>query len=508
MSEVNKVLHGIAKGAGIVFLGTIISMFFGFLSVVIIARYFSTAEYGIYNMAWTILNIAMVIAMLGFPNSLPREIAYYKEKEPLKIGCLISTALTIILLVSLSVTAFLIFGSIYIAQIFNEEMLIYTLKIMSLALPFLALTGTFVAISQGFGRVREKVYFQNILYPILWFSFLGLVVIMKLNFYYIFVSYVIAQVITFFALAIDVFKKRLFKIDIIDLELGKELIKLSIPLMFTGIAGFIMTWTDTLMLGFYKTSEAVGLYNAAASLAKLLPIVLYSAGFIYPPLATALYAQGKINKLKRVYQVLTKWMFLATLPLFILMFLFPEATLGFFFGEKYLEASSILQILALGFMFHTLLGLNGLSLIVIKESNFVMYSTLISAVINVFLNVLLIQSYGIKGAAIATAISYFTTNVLNSLRLYQKAKVHPFSRNYIKVVVISLIMSGFVWILHFKMLNILYASLVLIAFLIVYLLLLLLSKSIDKEDIDLLLAIERKIGINLSILKKVLQRFI
>jgi len=165
--------------------------------------------------------------------------------------------------------------------------------------------------------------------------------------------------------------------------------------------------------------------------------------------------RGKIEELKRVYQVLTKWIFLATLPLFAMIFLFPEATIGFFFGAKYLEASKALQILALGFMFHVLLGLNGWSLVVIKESGFVMYSTMISAVINVVLNVLLIPTYGIEGAATATAISYFTTNVLNSLRLHQMAKVQPFSRNYTKVVAGSLVMFGFIWILHLRVLNIL-----------------------------------------------------
>ncbi|XRP97077.1 flippase [Methanocaldococcus sp. 16A] len=508
MSEVNKVLHGIARGAGIVFVGTIISMFFGFLSVVIIARYFSTAEYGVYNLALTILNIAIIIATLGFPNSLPREIAFYKEKEPSKIGSLISTALIIILLTSLAFTAFLIFGSAYLAQIFNEERLTYALKLISLALPFLALTGTFISISQGFGRVREKVYFQNILYPLLWFSFIGIGVIMKVEFYYIFVAYLIAQVITFFALVINVFRRGLFKLDSINLKLGKELIRFSIPLMFTGIAGFIMTWTDTLMLGYYKTSEAVGLYNAAAPLAKLLPIVLYSAGFIYPPLATALYAQGKIKEMSRVYQVLTKWIFFVTLPLFILMFLFPEATIGFFFGEKYLEACKALQILAMGFMFHTFLGLNGLSLLVIGKSKFIMVSGLVSAVFNVILNTFLIPIYGMEGAAIATAISYFVGNVLNSLKLYKETKIHPFSWNYVKPLVISFVLLGLIQSLHLKVPSIWYAIPVLTVFLGVYFFLVLLSRSVDKEDVKLFLEIEKKLEVDLKIIKKILRKFV
>lgn len=508
MNETSWTLQRIARGTGIIFIGAVISMLFGFLSVAVIARFFSKAEYGVFSLALTILSVALVIATIGFPNSLPREVAFYREKEPSRIGSLILTALAIVSLTSLTVTAFLVSGSVYVARVFNEERLIYALKVMALALPFSALTGTFVAISQGFGRVREKVYFQNLLYPLLWFSLVEIGVVVKVEFYYVFVAYVIAHVITFFALVTDFFRLGLFKLGSIDLRFGKELVKFSIPLMFTGIAGFVMTWTDTLMLGYYKTSEVVGLYNSAAPLAKLLPIFLNSAGFIYPPLATALYAQGKVEELKRVYQVLTKWIFLATLPLFAMMILFPEATIGFFFGAKYLEASEALQILALGFMFHVLLGLNGWSLVVIKESNFVMYSTLISAIVNVILNILLIPVYGIEGVAVATAISYFTTNVLNSLRLYQKVKVQPFSKNYTKVVVSSLVMFGFVWILHLKVLNIWYAVLVLIVFLAFYFLLVLLSRSVDKEDVELLMAVERIIGIDLGVVRRALERFV
>ena len=47
MSEASQALQKIARGTGIVFAGTVISMFFGFLSRAIIARYFSTGEYGV-----------------------------------------------------------------------------------------------------------------------------------------------------------------------------------------------------------------------------------------------------------------------------------------------------------------------------------------------------------------------------------------------------------------------------------------------------------------------------
>lgn len=509
MSEVSQALQKIARGTGIVFAGTVISMFFGFLSRALIARYFSVSEYGVFNLTLTILSIALVIATLGFQNSLPREVAFYREKEPSKVESLISTALIIVAFTSLAITVFLIFSSGFVAQAFNEERLTSALKVVALALPFSALVGVTISITRGFGRVREQVYFQNIVYPTVFLILVLIGVFLKLPFTYVFLAYVVAQALTFSALVFDVWKVKLFELrPSLDFRIGRELVAFSLPLLFTGILGFVMTWADTLMLGYYKNSDVVGLYSSASTLAKLLPIFLNSASILYVPIASQLYAQGKIREMGRVYQILTKWVFLLTLPLFSLMFLFPEATIGFFFGEKYLLASTSLQILALGFMFHTLLGLNGWSLIIVKESRFISFSTLIATVFNILLNAMLIPPYSMMGAAVATAVSYFISNALNSLRLYQKTKIHPFSWNYLKPLIISFVLLGAVKNSHLKVLNVWYAIPILVVFLGGYFLLVLLSRSADKEDVELLLAIEKRLGIELKIIKKALKKFV
>ena len=127
-----------------------------------IARFFSADEYGVFNLALTILTIVLVIATLGFQNSLPREVALCRKKEPSGVNGLISTALIIVLVNSLIWTVILIFEARDIARVFGGEEL--SLKIMSLALPFSALIVTIVSISRGFGRVQERVYFQDIIY--------------------------------------------------------------------------------------------------------------------------------------------------------------------------------------------------------------------------------------------------------------------------------------------------------------------------------------------------------
>ncbi|CAD5243334.1 Polysaccharide biosynthesis protein (fragment) [Thermococcus camini] len=210
----------------------------------------------------------------------------------------------------------------------------------------------------------------------------------------------------------------------------------------------------------------------------------------------------------RVYQILTKWIFMLTLPLFSLMFLFPDATIRFFFGAKYVSAAPALQILALGFMFHTFLGLNGLSLLVIGKPKLNMIGDTFAVISNVLLNFLLIPPYGIVGAAVATAVSYFVANVFRSFWLYNETRIHPFSWNYVKPLAISFVLVGVIKGLNLRVASIWYAVPILVVFLGVYALLVLLSRSIDKEDVELLLAVEKRMGVDLEIIKRVLRKFV
>jgi len=175
----------------------------------VIARYFSTSEYGVFNLALTVLSIALVLATLGFQNSLPREVAFYMEREPSRVGNLILTALVIVTVNSLLITVLLILGSGFVAQVFREERLAYALKIVALALPFSALTGVMISISRGFGRVRGQVYFQNIVYPTLFMAFVVVGAFLKLPFAFVFGAYVAAWVLKLLVLTFDMWKNRI-----------------------------------------------------------------------------------------------------------------------------------------------------------------------------------------------------------------------------------------------------------------------------------------------------------
>ncbi|WP_342764292.1 MULTISPECIES: flippase [unclassified Thermococcus] len=509
LDEVNRALQKIARGTGIVFAGTVATMLLTFLSRVIIARYFDRYQYGSFTLTITILSIAMTVAIMGFQSGIPRELSRYRMEVPEKISALISTALLMTSVTSLIMTAVTAILAPHLGLMLNDIYLPRTLRLASPALPSMALLMILVAISRGFGRVRENLYYRNILSPLLFLTILVAGLFLGLGFTFVFIAYVFAQFLTMGALAFEMIRLGLLpKRFTFDRELGKELFIFSLPLLLTGILDYVMGWTDSIMLGYYFDPDVVGLYNGAAPIARLIPLFLNSMGFLYIPIATTFFTTGNIEGLKKLYRTTTRWVFLLTFPVFVFIFAFPEVTIGLFFGSKYVEAGTALRILAAGFVFHVLLGLNGMSLTVIGETNANLVGNFFASVANVVLNILLIPIYGIEGAATATAVSYIIANIFRTSWLYKKTGVHPFSRSYLKQLFVGI---GMIVIL--KLANVSASSIwaalgVLVIFFVVYFALILVLRSVEKEDIELLFAVEKKFGVSLGMLRKILERFV
>jgi O-antigen/teichoic acid export membrane protein len=514
MSEiVNQSLQKIAKGTGIVFTGTIIGMLLGFVGRVIIVRYITQSEYGIYCLALVIISIFAAISTLGLSDGSTRYIAYFRGKnEEEKVRGIIYSSIKIAIIASISLAVISFFISDFISvNIFHAPELSTPLKIFSIAIPFTILISVFIAIFRGFDRVDAKVYFQDILRPVLYFIFLIAVVLFGLSFLGVIYAYVLSIVVTCVVFVIYMMKKSPLSMgrNSVTNPMTKELLFFSVPLLAVSMLSSAMSWTDTLMLGYFKTPDVVGVYNAALPLAHLLPIVLTSMNFIYVPIISQLYSKNLTEEMKRNFAVLTKWIFLWTLPLFFILFLFPDVVLNLLFGSRYIGASVALQILAIGFFCNSSLGFPYSTLLVIGKSKFLMWVFLISVIINIILNIALIPPIGIVGAAIASALSLVVAKILNTTKLYTISTIHPFRTNYLKMAglfVIFLII--FYFLRNLVIMSFLMFMALFLLFLVAYGTSLLFTKSFDEEDIMILLTIEKRLGIDLAPIKRILKRFV
>jgi O-antigen/teichoic acid export membrane protein len=76
-----KKAHAVAKGTGIVFIGTIIGTLLGFVSRIIIVRYITQTEYGIFSLALVLMSIFVTISMLGLQQGSTRYIACLLQRK-------------------------------------------------------------------------------------------------------------------------------------------------------------------------------------------------------------------------------------------------------------------------------------------------------------------------------------------------------------------------------------------------------------------------------------------
>jgi len=517
LNVINYSLKKIAKGTIIVLMGSVIAILFNFIARVLLVRIFTQAEYGIFSLGFVLCNIFVTLSLLGLGTGTTRQIAYYRGKNNfLEVKRVLISAIQINVIASiiLSITLFLT-SDILSTKIFNDPALAAPLKVFAIAIPFFAFINILISIFRGFEQIKEKVYFRDILRNILFPLLLLPILFLGLPFIHAIYAFTASFIITFIVFIL--YSKKHFPISlkksVKNLAINqttKNLLVFSLPLLGVAALQMIVSWTDTLMLGGFAPLDEVGLYNAAAPLARFIGIPMAAMLLIYAPIVSGLYAKNLLSEISKNYAVLTKWIFSATFPLFFILFLFPEVVLNSLFGSDYIPASQALQILSLGFILANLLGPNGTTLVAIGRTPFIMWAVVAAAGTNIILNWILIPQLGIVGASIATAISLVLHCVIRHVKVHTLLKVNPITKNLLKTVIISAFLILLISFLTKSYLDIVswMLPLLLILFYVIYFLVMLFSRSFDQEDITMLLEIENKTGLNFIKVKRLIKKFL
>lgn len=508
-------LQRVVRGTGLIVISLLLSSIFIFARTVLIARTWSEYYIGIFSLGVTILNIFMTISSLGMTEGVVRSIAHSKGKNELqKIPYFIVTSVLLSFFVSV-VTGLIVFVfSEFIAvNIFHESYLILPIKIIAISIPFNTINIKIVSIFRGFEQIKPMAYFKNILESFLFLLLILLVIALNLSFVYVFYAFLLTSVIITIILIIYSFKKStsfsFFTIKSIFSPAAKELLIFSLPLLGTAMISLIITWTDTIMIGSIKGASDVGFYNIMLPFAAFIFFPLSALLVTYVPVFSGLYAKGLINEMKSNYLILTKWITILTLPLFIILFLFPNLTIRVLLGRNYLPSAFVLIVLSFAQIVNNFVGPCGASLVVLGKTRFIMYTTISAAFLNVVLNFLLIPTYSYNGAAIASASTLIFINIVKTLKLYSISKIQPLSLNLIKPILFSLLWLIPIYYLsqNFLTYNLWFLIFLFIILYILYLVSVLLTKSLDRDDINMLVEIERKTGFKFKRLKKFISKF-
>jgi O-antigen/teichoic acid export membrane protein len=501
--SVNDSVNRIVTGSGVILAGTFLGMLFDILIKRVLTSYLSPADFGTYSLALTVISITGAVATLGLNEGVPRYIAFFRgSHEEQKIHELIISAIMMGLFAGLlaMLVSPVLFEHLAGKGFDVQGKILSVVKILIFAVPFTILLNLTVAIYRGFDRTSVNMYFYNIIRPISLLIFASGAVSLGASLRGVVFSDVLSMVLTFGIMSVYFMRKPPFKpeLNLKFSEPTRQLIRYSFPLLISATLINLMTWTDTIILGYFKSTEVVGIYSAVYPLVGFLTMIINSMGYVYIPVTSKLWGENKTQLIGPIYQTMTKWCFMLTFPIFALMFLYPEFLLTKIYGAQYAIGAPVLRILALGFVTNSYLGFRYHTIIASGDSDFLMRCSVASAGINALLNFVLVPQFGMVGAATASAVSFASIEVLMTLRLWKKQSMHPFIPLYMKLTFIcafmvvsmliakdALLLSGSSWECA--------------AFVIAYLLIIRHAKVLDEAEIKMIAEILKAIRYNISI---------
>ncbi|MBU7015052.1 MAG: flippase [Theionarchaea archaeon] len=510
MSEVTKSLGSIAKGTLFSSLGIFLALFLSFLQRWIIIRVTTPEEYGLYSLSLAVIAVFLSIGSLGLLDGIARVISAHSSVDSDVSRKNIFSSLIFLSSVSGGVCLLiLVFGSPYLSSFFGKD-ITWIVRVVSISLPFTLLLDFLVSFFRGIEKAEVKALFNDFLRNFLFLSILVAIFLRKMTFHSIIIGYVISFVISATLIFLYTFWKvgspRVQRV----LPITEEMILFSLPLLGGSLFQSITAWVDTLLLGVFRSSGEIALYNAALPTSKLIQAFLGALLFIYMPVATSLFSRGLLAEMKKVYITVSKWVLFLTVPLFVVLFSNAEVFFQFLYGHRYLEAVLSFRIIAAGYLLHLAFGPNGGALIAMGKTRVMMMTIIVTSLTNLAANLFLIPRLGMEGAAISMLLTLIVASLARGIALYRLSGIHPLEKNYTKPLLLSFpVILGCQMVLERVVaLEVWTFPFLLAMYTFLYGFCMILTRSVDQEDIWMLVTIEKKLGVEFVFLKKILRKFL
>src|SRR3989344_4213864 len=510
MDTKNDGLTNIARGAGILFFGSLVLYLFGFVQKLLLSRYLGPSDFGLLSLGMMVVNITALLATLGTNNGIIKYIVEYNVANdmPRLKGTVYAATKLAFLFSSFSSIIFIIFAKFIAITFFHNEQFVPLLIIFSLSIPFFTITKligkSFIAFKKPEYSLTSSLIGREGLLILL----IGIVILISGSVVHIAFAFLLSAII---GLAVNFFflEKKvvpIFTSKEKPIMEYKKLLQFSLPLFLSAIFLDVMGWADTFLLGYFKDAAAVGIYNVALAISSSIIIFLASFSRIAFPILTELRTKMDPLEVGKIFTVITRWIFLLSCPFLILFLSFPKTIIGILFGNEYISAYPAAIMLILGSFISVVTGPTVEVLKSFDKVKFIFWVNISAAAINIIFNVILIPTYGLLGAASSTAFSVILKEAIIWIKVRQ---IVPFAlplSYYLKYLAGALLPLGGVWVflsLVDVQLQLFSFSALCAVFLITYAFLVVLFGGIGKEDKDILLLIEKKFKLDLRLFKKV-----
>ena len=190
----------------------------------------------------------------------------------------------------------------------------------------------------------------------------------------------------------------------------QSMVRTGWPMLLGSAMFLVMSWTDTLLLGYFLEEDQVGIYRVAFRMAALVTLVQSAVNSYAAPLFAELHTAGDQAGLKSALRQTTLLNLAFSLPAFLTLVVVPAWWMGWF-GEAFVAGAGCMTWLAVGQVVNALCGPVMYLLNMTGHERPAQRIVWIAAFCNLAMNIWAIPRFGIEGAAVATCFSMALWNV-------------------------------------------------------------------------------------------------
>lgn len=372
----------------------------GFITMPIVAWYFSSEDVGRMAMLQIALNFSILLFSLGLDQAYVRD---YHESEH-KSALFKAALLPGLLLLLMGLVSCFLFDNFISKALFSVDSLLISILIAICILA--AFVSRFLSLILRMQERGLAFSMSQVLPKVLFLFVIGAYVFLSCGFDLL--HLVIANTLSAAAVTLiyawntrqewlAALKQR------VDTEKLQGMLRFGSPLIMGGIAFWGLTAMDKIFLRNLSSFEELGVYSVASSFAAAAIVFQNIFSIVWAPTVYK-WAAKNIN-LEKIDQV-TGYVLIVVVILFSLTGLFSWIV-TYLLPASYGKVQYILVACMAYPLFYTLSETTAVGLGVTRKSIYAMVASIIAALVSLVSNYLLVPLYGAAGAAISTAIAFW-----------------------------------------------------------------------------------------------------
>jgi stage V sporulation protein B len=386
-----------------VLVSSAVNLVLGFVLRIVLARWLGSFDLGLYTLVLTVQELAILVAGMGVAAALTKYIAEYRNDKD-TLSRMVYSGFTVTAIFSLIGALLLYFLASPISGFFSMPELAHLLRILAFSLPFTIINQSLLGLENGLRRMNYYAG-QLMIRSFLIFTSTTILTLLGYGVEGTVYGIVISMVATS-AWGLYVARKFLHFASGDIIKHIRKLTWFGFQIFGTSSANYLLTYADTIMIGFFLSATEVGYYSIAVTMGvvfTMLPQAIQQNTF---PMTAQYWYEKNYSALKMMVDKSMKYAAVVLLPLGLLFAFFAEDITTKVFGAEYIASVSPFLILLIAKVIRgaTFMPI-GASFSSIGRPDISLKLNSLELVMDVLLNWLLIPRYGITGAAAATATS-------------------------------------------------------------------------------------------------------